>query len=516
MRTGKTTAFVQRLFGFGGDAPGETKAGMSKARRKELEGALASALATAASAVSPVASQAEVTQALLAQQPVATAVYAGQLHRPTPDGSVNVGAVRTGATVLIVPRDVGELSRMQAAVAEEQFTPVVREVMQHLIDNAGQPEPLGYWPTTNARTIETILANSSSLGADGGAAQMESAMRNLKVSDVVALPSVVSSLSADNLARAQALAAVNNLPVNDRQDSMMPLGSAFNKLVLSSSFQQATPAERDAQFAAMWSVRSNYALLASAGNAQTRHATTTDVAQACAVEHAAFRLAAGTTSPAGCRTQVTFTDSAGEHAIVVVEPAVERTVVGADGSESKEWVRAGRTDLPTLERLSTALSMLQPATRRAIVQVVLNPEANPDDPAWRSTPGYSTTHVSAFTAGTDGVVTAYPNNSYATAHAISLPGMAGTLRHEAGHVLQARMQANPTLQTLWATAAAANEARPSDYAFSSDAEDFAETYQLYEAVKGTNLEAHFRVLMPARFAAVDALVASLVAPPAVS
>jgi hypothetical protein len=90
--------------------------------------------------------------------------------------------------------------------------------------------------------------------------------------------------------------------------------------------------------------------------------------------------------------------------------------------------------------------------------------------------------------------------------------LAGTFTHEAGHMLQARVKENAPLQALWTAAVASDDIRASDYAFSNDAEDFAESFTIYATTRESPTHAAYRQLMPARFAAFDAIVSTLLAP----
>lgn len=155
------------------------------------------------------------------------------------------------------------------------------------------------------------------------------------------------------------------------------------------------------------------------------------------------------------------------------------------------------------------MSRVDDGVRTLIATVVLNPSTNPQDALWAGTPGFSAEHRSFMTATTaDNTVHVYP---------IGAPGvgvarerlLAGVFTHEAGHLLQPLVEKDPALQALWTAAVASDDVRASSYAFSNDAEDFAESFAIYATTRGSPAHDAYRALMPARFSAFDAIDARL-------
>jgi hypothetical protein len=162
------------------------------------------------------------------------------------------------------------------------------------------------------------------------------------------------------------------------------------------------------------------------------------------------------------------------------------------------------TSQHTVDEVARAIASLPPATLAAVNTVTLEPNVNPSDAHWARVYGRPTFR-SYMTAGATGDVHIYPA---ATPQAQST--LSGTLIHETGHTLSKRRFGEDSTKGAkwkdWGAAAASDGLHPSQYARSSNDEDFAETLQLYQQVRGTRQEADARRLFPSRFAIIDSVV----------
>ena len=220
-------------------------------------------------------------------------------------------------------------------------------------------------------------------------------------------------------------------------------------------------------------------------------------AAACSANPARqFRIDDLRAHPQGCAQTITFTTPAGTDTITLITPPTVSP------------------QHPAVDQTARALSRVDDGVRTLIKTVVLNPVENPDDAIWRATPGFSSTHTSFMTARTtDNTVHIYPSSATWTGEALERV-LAGSFTHEAAHLLQPLVKADRTLQALWTTATTSKiDLHASSYAFSNDAEDFAESFTIYMTTKGAPSHEAYRVLMPTRFAAFEAIEAKLLAPP---
>lgn len=145
-----------------------------------------------------------------------------------------------------------------------------------------------------------------------------------------------------------------------------------------------------------------------------------------------------------------------------------------------------------------------PSSARAMVkQIILSPGPNPDDAYWSATYNQPNFH-SYMTAGAAGIIRIYPNRA-----GVPLPNdnfMRGTLIHETGHTWANRTWGPDRRKGKWAewrAAMAADRAAISEYAKSSIAEDFAETFQAYWSLKGTPAFLARKAALPHRFAMLE-------------
>jgi len=149
---------------------------------------------------------------------------------------------------------------------------------------------------------------------------------------------------------------------------------------------------------------------------------------------------------------------------------------------------AGSDGVPSAEDAAKAIAMLPPADRARVKNVVITdqPQTNKDKTA-------------AFDpeTGTVGIFK-HPDNS-------DNQKLAGTLTHEVGHGLgHDKLGADGSNGwKKWEKAIASDGVPPSQYGTKNADEDFAESYRLYQSVKGTPEEAAVRARHPARFKMID-------------
>lgn len=153
----------------------------------------------------------------------------------------------------------------------------------------------------------------------------------------------------------------------------------------------------------------------------------------------------------------------------------------------------------TVQQAADAASYLPPASRAIVKKIILAPARNPDDAYWSTT--YKDPKFRSYmTAGAAGIISVYPVKK-----GDALPDanyMRGTMIHETGHSL-ARKNWGPEKWKLWRAAIAADKGSISQYAMSSEGEDFAETYQAYWSVKGTPKFDTLKKAFPNRFALLE-------------
>jgi len=159
----------------------------------------------------------------------------------------------------------------------------------------------------------------------------------------------------------------------------------------------------------------------------------------------------------------------------------------------------------SLDEVVRGLAALPASSRALIKQVNMDGKRNPSDAYWGEVyhdPGFR----SYMTAGAAGVVDIYPTVYRQTQHACD-----ASLIHETGHILSGRTWGNWQSDPRWAGWDAASQKdglSPSTYARSSRTEDFSETLTLYQLSKGTPYEAEYRAMFPARWAAMEAVLAA--------
>jgi hypothetical protein len=278
------------------------------------------------------------------------------------------------------------------------------------------------------------------------------------------------------------------------------LRTAVVAVVLSPQWSSLSSSERDQAIQATWNNRAAYMSVFQQfylDDAGVPNATVT--ANECTVAAAAeFRLSAPVEGLQGCRHELTFPDGNGGKSIslLVPNPLLEQNLAVQDTAR--------------------ALALVPADVRQHIRTVVLNPSTNPEDGYWRTQPGYMADHRSMMSASAEKqLITIYPSQNSATGM-LRARGLSVALLHEVGHLLQPKVVADEAWAAQWTKARASDDVRASDYAFSSDGEDFAETFAVYLSTRGTPSHDAYRLLMPQRFAVMDAVLPTLLALPPVS
>ena len=171
--------------------------------------------------------------------------------------------------------------------------------------------------------------------------------------------------------------------------------------------------------------------------------------------------------------------------------------------------------LHTPDDVRRALEMMPKQARDQIKEIQIDSERSRWDPHWQRE-FKNPNHRSYMTADSaNGVVSVHPTEGRAP-----VEHMASSLVHEAGHIdsfrrwtpfhsddAKHRITADPQW-TPWKDAMTNDRVAASSYAKNNPAEDFAESYVLYNQVKGTPREAELRNIMPERFRILDAISAA--------
>lgn len=157
----------------------------------------------------------------------------------------------------------------------------------------------------------------------------------------------------------------------------------------------------------------------------------------------------------------------------------------------------------SVEEVARGLAALPESSLETVTRVVVNPQENPDDEYWRNEfgdPNFS----SYMTASADGTATVYP-----TTHPQSQTSFDSSITHETGHFVSNGAWGHDNTGERWGPwrdAIASDGIAPSDYGTNNPSEDFAETFSLYQAVRGTDQEAELRAVFPERFRIIDELL----------
>jgi len=157
----------------------------------------------------------------------------------------------------------------------------------------------------------------------------------------------------------------------------------------------------------------------------------------------------------------------------------------------------------SIEEVAKGLAALPASSRKLVKEVSVEEKVNPDDAYWATKYGDPNFH-SYMTAGEEGVISIYPGKTKESQDYLD-----GTMIHETGHTLSRQKwgEDDDPKWKDWKDAMASDGISSSQYAKKSQGEDFAETLQLYQQVKGTPQEAEVRALMPERFKIIDELLA---------
>jgi hypothetical protein len=161
--------------------------------------------------------------------------------------------------------------------------------------------------------------------------------------------------------------------------------------------------------------------------------------------------------------------------------------------------------LPSVGDMTKVLAALPIQSLAAVKQVNLNPAANPDDASWTADPNYNPSgreFVTHMTASAAGIVNVYPSRANS-----DLKEVETALNHETGHsVSRAAWAWDDAKWAPWKKARVDDGISISQYANSSDGEDFAESWILFQTAYGTPLEAEVRTLIPNRCKLLDGFV----------
>lgn len=173
------------------------------------------------------------------------------------------------------------------------------------------------------------------------------------------------------------------------------------------------------------------------------------------------------------------------------------------------WPPANVGVLPSVNDVVTSLRSLPDLGRRQIREVQLNPSPNPQDVIWQHTPGYSPTHVSFMTSGSDRIVRIFPQPVTLSAPVSTESIRTGSMLHEAGHVISESAwgrDSHGARWRRWRNAMASDRLTVSRYARASPADDFAETWAVYIPIRSAPAGEEVRALLPARCRLLDELL----------
>lgn len=165
---------------------------------------------------------------------------------------------------------------------------------------------------------------------------------------------------------------------------------------------------------------------------------------------------------------------------------------------------SGSLHIHSETEIAKALAAMPEANLNLIKGVNANPGQNPDDAYW-ATQYKRPNFRSYMTAGAaSGVVNIYPTTRTTSQNIVD-----GTMIHETGHIWSRKNWGADSDKRWddWNSAITSDGAYASNYAKSSQGEDFSETLQYYHQVVGTKDEAPARKNMPARFKIIDEIVA---------
>lgn len=160
-------------------------------------------------------------------------------------------------------------------------------------------------------------------------------------------------------------------------------------------------------------------------------------------------------------------------------------------------VPAGQS-VPSVQQIAAALGAVPAKQLDSVQQVVVSPNANPNDAYWAqqyNMPGFQ----SAATGGASGL-TFYPQS-----HSWDQAFVDSTAIHEGGHAYSAALWSDPAVKAKWQAAIVSDDLAPSTYAEASPAEDFSESLVMYSLSKGTKCEAPARARYPERYKTLDAM-----------
>lgn len=194
-------------------------------------------------------------------------------------------------------------------------------------------------------------------------------------------------------------------------------------------------------------------------------------------------------------------DIAGARYEVTVHGHTVRVAIADEAAPSGMYV-------PTIEMIELGLAQLSPAELLSLREVVVNSRPNSRDAVWRQV--FDDPNFTSNATAENGLINIYPQRG-----AVSQGRVDVLLTHEVGHfvsTLALGPRSDQNAWKRWTDAIASDTFRASQYASKNANEDFSESWVLYRQVKGTADEASVRAMMPARFAVLDSIAASLRGP----
>jgi type VI secretion system secreted protein VgrG len=154
------------------------------------------------------------------------------------------------------------------------------------------------------------------------------------------------------------------------------------------------------------------------------------------------------------------------------------------------------TVLPSTDTIANALGAVPPTQYGYIKQVIVSPNRSPNDAYWAKTYNMPDFRSEA-DAGAGGTVHFYPISQ----NVPMIPDE--TMIHESGHAFSENIWPTQANWKAWDEAMKKDGRSVSQYADSSNKEDFSESLVMYSLSKGTPCEAIARKLFPNRYKMLD-------------
>jgi hypothetical protein len=177
-----------------------------------------------------------------------------------------------------------------------------------------------------------------------------------------------------------------------------------------------------------------------------------------------------------------------------------RYQVTVDGRAIDVYLPSNPKDVTSIDTVAEGLAKLPADARSKIKTLYVDAKSNPHDAILGGIYGIKDYQAAATVDPATGNVNLFPLSK------VDTPDMlAGTLTHESGHIIASEVFGHDGSKgwTEWENAVRSDGLEVSTYAKTTPGEDFSETYQLYQMVKGTPSEAEFRAMYPNRFRILD-------------